>query len=60
MQCETDVANLFFLIIIIIITALLISMLLLMPSVLVLDLDIFLFVLGDAVDSIIRLADFDI
>jgi hypothetical protein len=35
-------------------------MLLLMPSVLVLDLDIFLFVLGDAVDSIIRLADFDI
>ena len=58
MQCETDVANLF-LIIIIIITALLISMLL-MPSVLVLDLDIFLFVLGDAVDSILRLGDFDI
>ena len=58
MQCKTDVANLF-LIIIIIIAALLISMLL-MPSVLVLDLDIFLFVLGDAVDSILRLADFDI
>jgi len=58
MQCETDVANLFG--IIIAITALLISMLLLMPSVLGLDLDIFLFVLGDVVDSILRLADFDI